>query len=145
MGAQQPTDERVKEDGTITLMLNKTFKADGKTHAELAKEIRATYVPDYFVNMTVTIQPVTATQFYYVGGEVKEENRQVYIGSITVTKAIQSAKGFTDFARKNKVELTRADGRKYVINFIKAQKDPTLDLEIFPGDKIWVPRRNPFW
>ncbi len=143
---QQPTDERVKEDGTITLMLNKTFKAAGKTHGQLAREIRAAYVPDYFVNMTVSIQPMMQTQFYYVGGEVKEENRQVYIGRITVTKAIQSAKGFTDFARKNKVELTRGDGRKYVINCIKAQKDPTLDLEVFPGDKIWVPRRrNPFW
>ena len=140
-----PFEDRVKEDGTITLLENKVFHAAGKTRGELEKEIRATYVPDFYLTMTVSVRQQKDTQFYFVGGEVKQPNRQIYISRITVTKAIQSAGDFTDFARKKAVELTRADGRKFIVNAIKAQRDPSLDLEVLPGDKIYVPRRNPFW
>jgi protein involved in polysaccharide export with SLBB domain len=141
----QPIEETVREDGTITLLQNQTFNADNKTCGDLAKEIRTRYVPDIFKTMTVSVRHKSQTQFYYVDGEVKVADRQVYISRITVTKAIASAKGFTDFAKKSAIELTRSDGRKFVINFKKAQKDPKLDLEVFPGDRIYVPRRvNPF-
>ena len=52
-----PFEEKIKEDGTITLALNQTFKADGKTRGDLEKEIRECYVPDYFKYMTVTVKP----------------------------------------------------------------------------------------
>ena len=32
-----PFEEKIKEDGTITLTLNQTFKADGKTRGELGE------------------------------------------------------------------------------------------------------------
>ncbi len=137
----QPMEERIREDGKITLLFNQAFTAAGKTLGELAKEVRAVYVPKYFVNMTVSIKPLQNTQFYYVGGEVRQPNRQVYINRITVLTAIQSAGDFTDFAKKKAVVLTRADGRKFEINCIKARQDPKLDLEVYPGDQIFVPRR----
>jgi protein involved in polysaccharide export with SLBB domain len=136
-----PRDERVREDGSITLLQNQTFEAAGKTRGQLEKEIRERYVPRIFKTMTVSVQFKKDTQFYYVGGEVKIPNRQVYLSRVTVLKAIQSAGDFTEFANKHKVELTRVDGHKFVINCVKAQKDPKLDLEVFPGDKVWVPRR----
>ena len=66
---QPPFEERVKEDGTITLLQNQTFNAAGKSRGELEKEIRARYVPGFFKNLTVTIQP--QERFYFVDGEVK--------------------------------------------------------------------------
>jgi polysaccharide export outer membrane protein len=136
---QQPIQEQVRDDGTITLLLNQTFTAVGKTRGELAREIRARYVPEYYVNLTVTITP--QDRFYYVGGEVKAPARQPYIGRITVLKAIQSSGDFTDFANKKKVKLIRTDGHIYNINCIKAQEHPELDLEVYPGDRIHVPRK----
>ncbi len=133
--------DRIKEDGTITLLYNKTFVAAGKTRAELEQEIRKGYVPDIFRNLTVTINYEPQTRFYFVGGEVKKPDRQVYMGRMTVIRAIQSAGDFTEFAKKTKVQLIRADGRKYIVNYSKALKDPKLDLEVFPGDTITVPRR----
>src|SRR4051794_315472 len=47
-GGLQPAHEKVRDDGTITLMFDKSFKAAGKTPGELAREIRKVYVPDYF-------------------------------------------------------------------------------------------------
>lgn len=138
---QSPTEERVKDDGTIRLLENQSFVAAGKTLGQLEKEIHDRYVPRIYVKMTVSVRPKTETQFYYVDGEVKQPNRQVYISRTTVLKAIASAGGFTDFANKGKVTLTRVNGKRFVINCKKAQREPNLDLEVFPGDKVWVPRR----
>jgi polysaccharide biosynthesis/export protein VpsN len=134
-------EEKIKEDGTITLTLNQVFKADGKTRGSLAKEIRDRYVPDYFKEMTVTVKQEASTRWYYVDGEVKAPNRQIYNSRITVLKAIASAGGFTDFANKKKVKLTRMDGRTQIVNCPKALDNPALDPELYPGDKIHVPRR----
>lgn len=138
---QAPIDERVKEDGTITLIQNQTFVAAGKTRSQLEKEIRERYVPRYFVSMTVSVRHKEATQFYFVGGEVKGPGRQVFISRMTVTKAIQSAGDFTEFANKRKVKLFRSNGKVETIDTIKALKDPSLDPEIYPGDKIHVYRK----
>jgi len=136
-----PFQEKIKEDGTITLALNQTFKADGKTVSELEKEIRARYVPDYYKYLTVTVTPDVTTRWYYVDGEVKSPNRQIYNSRTTVTKAIASVGGFTDFANKKKVRLVRVDGRTQIVNCVKALSKPSLDPEVYPGDKIHVPRR----
>jgi polysaccharide biosynthesis/export protein VpsN len=139
--ATPPSQVKIKEDGSITLLLNQTFTAAGKTRGNLEKEIRECYVPRYFQYMTVTITPETQTLFYYLDGEVKAPARQVYISRITVLKAIASAGGFTEYAKKKAVKLTRLDGRKLTINCIKALDDPRLDLEVYAGDKIYVPRK----
>jgi polysaccharide export outer membrane protein len=135
-----PHEERIKDDGTITLPLIGAVKAEGKTPGELQKEIHDRYVPDLYRRLTITVQG--EQRFYYVGGQVKNPGRQFYVGATTVTKAIQSAGDFTDFAAKTRVELTRPGGRKDVIDCIKATKDPSLDLEVYPGDKINVPQRG---
>jgi protein involved in polysaccharide export with SLBB domain len=134
-------DEKVRDDGTITLTLNKTFTAAGKTTGDLEKEIRERYVPNYYKYMTVTVKQQEATRWYYVNGEVKVPARQMYAGRITVLKAIASVGGFTDFANKKKVRLTRVDGRTQVVNCVKALENPSLDPEVYPGDTIHVPRR----
>ena len=134
-------DEKIREDGTITLTLNKTFTADGKSRGDLEKEIRKCYVPDYYKYMTVTVKQQENTRWYYVNGEVKAPNRQIYAGRITVLKAIASVGGFTDFAKKKKVKLTRVDGRTQIVNCVKALEKPSLDPEIYPGDTVHVPRR----
>jgi|KBSMisStaDraftv2_1062788.scaffolds.fasta_scaffold456018_2 polysaccharide export outer membrane protein len=140
-----PREERIKEDGTITLIEGKTFAAAGKTRGQLEREIHDCYVPQYYLKMTVSIRQKEQTQFYYVRGEVKQPARQIYISRIRLLQAIASAGDFTDFARKKGVLLTRSDGRKIVVNCIKARQRDDLNLEILPGDIIDVPRRNPFW
>ncbi len=140
-----PIDDKVRDDGTIRLIQNLTFKAAGKTRGDLEKEIHDTYVPKYYLTMSVQVQQKGNTQFYYVDGEVKDPNRQIYISRLTVLKAIASCRGFTDFARKRAVVLTRVDGHATTVDCIKAQKNSKLDLEIYPGDKVYVPRKtNPF-
>jgi polysaccharide biosynthesis/export protein VpsN len=140
-GLVAPLEVKIKEDGTVTLLHNQEFTFANKTRGVVEKEIRARYVPDFYKNMTVVIKWEPQTLFYYLDGEVKAPARQTYIERTTVLKAIASAGGFTDFAKKKAVKLTRLDGRKFTVNCVKAREIPSLDLEIYPGDKIYVPRK----
>jgi polysaccharide export outer membrane protein len=133
-----PIEQHVREDGIITLILNQTFATAGKRRSALEKEIHDRYVPDYYKYLTVNV--VIMGRFYWVNGEVKAPNRYVYEGKTTVLKAIASAGGFTDFAKKKKVILIRADKRKEFENCVRAKDDPSKDLEVFPGDTVQVDR-----
>lgn len=135
-----PVAQTVREDGILSLPLNVEVAAAGKTRNELAKEIEKTYVPKYYRRLTVLVK--TEDRFYFVGGEVKNPSRQLYMGEMTVLKALQSAGDFTDFAQKKKVELMRSNGHREVIDCVKALRDPKKDLPVYPGDRIYVPRRR---
>jgi polysaccharide export outer membrane protein len=134
-----PHEETIKEDGSITLPLIGPIQAVGKTAGELQDEIHTLYVPQYYVRLNITVTG-GANLIYYVRGEVRQPGREAYIGETTVTKAITSAGDFTDFASHN-VSLIRANGTVIKVDVDKALANPALDLRIYPGDQIWVPRR----
>lgn len=136
-----PHEEQIKEDGTITLPNLDPVKAEGKTLGELQKEIYTKYVPLIYKRLTVTVS--SEKRVYYVQGQVRNPGRQEYLGQTTVLKAIASAQDFTDFADRRKVFLTRADGTRVTVDCVKAAKDSTYDLPVFPGDKIEVIMRGP--
>jgi polysaccharide export outer membrane protein len=131
--------EPIKEDGTITLPLIGAVRALGKTAGELQNDIHDLYVPKFYVRLTVTVS--SPQRVFYVGGEVKQPGRLIYAGETTVTKAIQAAGDFTDFANRNKVLLIRGTGDTIKVNCTKAMQDPSLDPPVYPGDQIQVPRR----
>jgi protein involved in polysaccharide export with SLBB domain len=130
--------ERVHEDGSIVLPLIGTVTALGKTTGELQKEIHDLYVPKWYNALGVIV--AGEARYFYVDGEVRIPGQKEYPGQMTLAKAISVAGGFTDFARKGKVRVTRGK-QTQVINGDKAIYDPAFDIAIYPGDKIYVPRR----
>jgi len=134
-------DQRVRDDGTITLIYNQVFHAVGKRVGDLEKEIHDFYVPRYFINLTVTVRISSDTRSYYVEGEVRLPSKYPYTGSITVSKAIATAGGFTDFANKRSVQLIRPNGKIQTVNYNKVLLHPELDPQVFPEDRIHVKRR----
>ena len=139
-----PMEVTIKEDGTITLpLLNQQVPAAGKTTGQLEQAIKQCYVPGFYKRLTVLVRNLS--QYYTVTGEVKTPNRYGYGSATTVLKAIASAGGFTDFARKTRVKVIRSDHRIDIENCIKALQSPKLDLPVYPGDLINVERRkSPF-
>jgi protein involved in polysaccharide export with SLBB domain len=85
----QPHQEPIKEDGTITMPDIGKVQAVGKTAGELQDTIHNLYVPAIYRRATVTVS--VGDRVYYVRGEVKAPGRQVYLGEVTVTRAITSA------------------------------------------------------
>lgn len=139
VNAIQPVECAIKEDGSISLILNQTFAAAGKTSGQLERDIRERYVPKYFVNMTPIVK--SQERFFLVGGEVRLVNRYLYLSKMTVLGAIAAAGGFGDYADRTDVVVTRVGGKQYHVNCKRALKDPKLDIEIFPGDMVNVHRR----
>jgi protein involved in polysaccharide export with SLBB domain len=132
--------ESIKEDGTITLSLIGAIYAVGKTAGELQNEIQSDYIPKYYVRLTVTVK--SGDRVYYVGGEVKGGGRQLYVDGTTVTKAIQTAGGLTDFANHGTIWLTRAStGQRIKVNYDKALENPAKDPPVYPDDQINVEKR----
>jgi protein involved in polysaccharide export with SLBB domain len=136
-GTLQPHEEKIKDDGTITLQLVGTIVAAGKAPGNLQKELQEKY-NNFYKNITVTVKDLA--RYYSVGGEVRSPGPKEYLGETDIIKAIQASGDFTDFAKKTKVHLIR-NGRTQIINCVKAVDHPEYDVLIYPMDKIVVPRR----
>ncbi|HTV63886.1 MAG TPA: polysaccharide biosynthesis/export family protein [Verrucomicrobiae bacterium] len=131
--------ETIKEDGTIGLPYIGAVVAAGKTPGEIQNEIHDLYVPKYYLNLTVSVS--SGDRVYYVSGEIKGDGRVLYVDGSTVTKAIQSAGGLTDFA-SHKVWLIRAaNGQRIQVDYDEALRNPAEDPPVYPNDQINVPRR----
>jgi polysaccharide export outer membrane protein len=134
-------EEQIREDGYINPpFLGRAVKAAGKSIGQLQEELQKSYVPDYFKSATITVR--RQDSYFFVGGEVKASGQKPYLSEMTVLKAIQAAGDFTEFAKKSKVQVIRANGHKEKpVNCVKAINNPKLDLPIFPGDQVIVPKR----
>ncbi len=132
---------QVDDQGSISLPFIGTLAAAGANTGELAQRIRDTYIAKKIYN-TVDVSVSVTERFIYVGGEVVRPGRIIWTPDLTVTKAIQSAGGFTLYARETRVSLTREQAT-YELDTKLAQKNPAQDPRLVPGDAIQVPR-SPF-
>lgn len=134
-----PHEQRIRDDGTITLPFGKNLVAAGKTPGQLEDEIRKAYVPNLYKHLTPIVKADERT--FAVTGEVKNPNRQLYSDRITVLRAIAAAGDFSDYANRKNIQVTRGDGTKVIVDWYKAKENPKLDPQVFPGDVIIVNKR----
>ena len=142
-GVPDPSTNAVTIDdkGLISLPYIGTLSAASLGTAELSQAIRDTYVAKkIYTNVDVSVS--VTERYVYVGGEVQRPGRIVWTPDLTVSKAIQSAGGFSLYAKENAVSLVR-DQAAYVVDVKVAQKDPAHDPRLIPGDSLQVPR-SPF-
>ena len=132
-------EKTINDDGSITLSDIGVIKAAGKSTGELENMIHDLYVPKIYTHLTVTVK--AGDRVYYVNGEVGGAGRQIYVGQITVTKAITSAGGFRDFANHKNVLLIRSNGQRYTINCDRIINGDAPDPGVYPGDQIVVRKR----
>jgi polysaccharide export outer membrane protein len=132
---------RVGSDGTIKLPYHVTLTAAGKTTTALAYDVRAAYVPDPFMNLTVSLAIVDFGCL--VMGEVSSSGHLLVTSNLTVLRAIDAAGGPTAQADLKNIELRRSDGEIVKVDWEKARKNPKKDPLVTPtgGDVIMVPRQ----
>ncbi len=142
-GVPDPSTNSVQidEQGLISLPYIGTLTAAGGTTADLSQRIRETYVTRK-IYTTVDVSVSVTERYIYVGGEVQRPGRIIWTPDLTVTKAIQSAGGFTLYAKETAVSLVR-DRDAYPIDVKLAQKIPDQDPHLVPGDSLQIPR-SPF-
>ncbi len=130
--------EAIKDDGKIYPPYVGSIVANGKSPGALQAELQKLY-DKLYRNMTVTV--TSKDRYYYVSGEVKNPGPKPYLGDTDILKAISSASDFTEFAKKTQIRINRANGKTVTIDYNRAIEDPQQDVAIYPGDKIFVPRR----
>jgi polysaccharide export outer membrane protein len=132
---------QIDEQGLISLPCIGQVTAAGLSTAELSQRIRETYVAKR-IYTTVDVSVSVTERFVYVGGEVQRPGRIIWTPDLTVAKAIQSAGGFTLYAKETAVSLVREENA-YPIDVKLAQRNPAQDPRLMPGDSLQVPR-SPF-
>ncbi|MDB6093151.1 MAG: polysaccharide export protein [Verrucomicrobia bacterium] len=142
-GVPDPSTNAVQIDdrSTITLPYIGVVDTSGATPGDLTQRIREAYISKKYYR-TVDVSVSVTERYVYVGGEVARPGRIIWTPDLTVGKAIQSAGGFTLYAKETKVNLMR-DQKAYDINVTAAQKKPEDDIHLMPGDSVQVPR-SPF-
>jgi protein involved in polysaccharide export with SLBB domain len=132
---------QIDEQGLISLPFIGTLQAAGASTAELSQRIRETYVAKK-IYTAVDVSVSVTERYVYVGGEVQRPGRIVWTPDLTAAKAIQSAGGFSLYAKENGVVLIR-ENKAYTLDVKLAQKNPTQDPRLMPGDSLQV-SRSPF-
>ena len=142
-GVPDPSVNSVQIDdrGTITLPYIGIMSTTGTTPGDLSQRIREAYLAKK-IYRTVDVSVSVTERYVYVGGEVARPGRIVWTPDLTASKAIQSAGGFTLYAKETRVNLMR-DQKAYDVNITLAQKNPEQDIHLMPGDSVQVPR-SPF-
>jgi polysaccharide export outer membrane protein len=132
---------QINNQGLISLPFIGVITAAGLSEAELAQHIRETYIAKK-IYTTVDVSVSVTERYIYVDGEVQRAGRIIWTPDLTAAKAIQSAGGFSLYARENAVILHR-DNKAYTIDIKLAQKNPAEDPRLVPGDSLHVDR-SPF-
>ncbi len=135
------TEVKVPETGMVTIHLGEQVKVAGKKADELAAEIKDLYTvkKQIYRRLAVTVQVLG--QSVSVGGDVRSPGSFGLEGGMTVIKAINRAGGFTEFGDKKNVRVTRVNGDQVKVDCEAALQKPDLDIQLFPGDRIYVKRK----
>ena len=135
-----PVEQVIPEDGKLLLPRGYEVSVSGKKRSDVEREIAAIYIDKgIYRKMSVTIERMAS--FVSVEGEVRSPSSIVYRGDLTVLSAIAAAGGFTEYAKRSDVIVTRGGTREQIsVNAKKAVRDPKLNLPLYPGDSVHVPR-----
>lgn len=135
---QQQLELIIDENGEIGLLhINKQIKAAGLTASELEQKIEQLYV-DGEIYKNVSVNVTMTAKIYYVQGEVNQPGQFQLMSGTTLLQSIAGARGYTPFANKKKVTITRY-GKIYAYNAKDLEKNPSKDVKIEAGDviKVW--------
>ena len=135
-----PTEVQVPDTGKINVHRGYEVEVANKKTYEVAKQLTELYTVKENLYRQITITVTVLGRSISVGGEVKTPGSFAHDGNVTLLKAINKASGFTEYADRRKVTVTHLNGDMVTIDCKKAVKDPKLDIVLYPGDYVNVPR-----
>ncbi len=133
----------VRPDGKITLPLAKDIEVAGLTPGEAEKVITtklSSFISD--ANVTVIVTAGNSKKIYVIGA-VKREGPLAYTYRMTIMQALTEAGGLTDYAKRKKIYVLRAEnGKETRIPFDYDAVLKGRDMEhvwLLPSDTLVVP------
>ena len=143
-GLEEMTDREIAVDGAghISIPLAGTIDAAGNTPERLTELIAAALQASYMRNPLVSVNVKEAvSQFVTVDGQVFQPGNYPILADMTLTRAIASARGLADFAKRDEVVVLRSvDGQRYagVYNLAAIRRGNYPDPRIYANDVVIV-------
>lgn len=140
-------EHTVRPDGKITIPLIGEIDAEGNTTGELVKLIKkqlAKYIKDQAAVVTVGVVETNSYRFT-VSGEVTQRGVYRSKNYVTVVEAIMLAGGFTRFAKKDEITISRccdeAGARRRIpISYSEIVGGRSeMNIVLVSGDEVYVP------
>jgi len=128
----------IDEEGYIRLLHLDPIYAINLTTTQLEKEIERSYIEgEIYKNVSVNV--LMTAKAYYLQGEVIQPGQFELISGTTLLQAIATARGYSPYANKKKVTVTR-QGQVTEYNMKEIENDPSKDIIIEAGDviKVWT-------
>lgn len=136
------TTVQVDASGQIALPAAGVIDASGKTPTELGSLIAQRLQDRYVKDPQVTVNVVeTVSQAVTVDGEVAKPGRYPVLGKMTLMRAIASAQGTTEFARKSHVVVFRTVNNQQMAalyNLQAIRQGAYEDPEVYANDVVVV-------
>jgi polysaccharide export outer membrane protein len=132
----------VRPDGKVSLPAVNDVMAAGLTPAELRLVVikgLERYVKAEILEVSVVVTEVNSVKVSVLGN-VRAPIRFVLRSRATVLDAIAMAGGFSDFAKRDRIQIMRTDGSVLVVDFDKFfdRTAPSVNHMLKPGDIIIV-------
>src|SRR5258706_1932105 len=151
---EDPKPLFVTDPGDLELPYLGRFPAEGRSCKELARAVKTELEKEYYYQATVIVAVDLMAKSrgkVYLVGPVRAPGPQEIPSDeiLTLSKAILRAGGFSDFADRRNVRVTRkregsaSEDRTYNINVaeILDQGKRAADLPLEPGDLVYVPEK----
>jgi len=149
-----PVHLTVTDSGDLQIPYIGRYPAVGKTCKELSLALKTELEKQYYKQATVIVavdlKPESRGKIYLVGAIGAPGPQDISSQeTLTVSKAILRAGGFTGYADEKNVKVTRSAGggrgdeKTFIINVseILEHGKSTDDMTLLPGDLIFVPER----
>lgn len=129
----------IDEQGNITLpYIEDPVQVVGLTTSELERKIQDIYITGQ-IYRNITVNVLTDAKNYYMEGEIRRPQEYQLGRRITLLQAIASAGGYTEYANKKKVTITRGE-QLIEVNPREIEENPEMDIYIEAGDRIRIHR-----
>lgn len=151
---EDPKTMVVTDSGELEVPYLGRFPAENRTCKQLAMALKAALEKEYYYQATVIIAVNTMTKSrgkVYLVGPVRMAGPQELPSDevLTVSKAVLRAGGFTDFADRKHVKITRegstgkAGKETLVVDVgqIFDEGKTEKDVPLKPGDLVYIPER----
>jgi len=141
----------VSPECTITYPLIGVVEVCGLSPPQIEKKLKDGLVDGYLKDPQVSVViKEFRSKTLSVFGQVKKPGTLPYTVGMTVVEAISQAGGFNEMARKNAVQVTRAEvgastkkheKRSYTVPVDSIGSGSAANFFVRPGDVVFVPRR----
>jgi protein involved in polysaccharide export with SLBB domain len=150
----EPKQLVVTDSGDVEVPYIGRFPAAGKTCRRLAHDLKVELEKEYYYQATVIIAIDTKTRIsgrVYITGEVRQSGPVDMPAdeAFTLSKAVLRAGGFSEFADKRHVKVTRklaadkSGSKSFIVdlNQVMEQGKTEQDVKLETDDAIFVPSR----